>query len=111
MPQDNFLFSTTILENIRFADPSVSEEKVREAAKWAALDEDVLGLPDGYNTQVGEQGISLSGGQRQRLAIARALIIDPEILILDDALSAVDAKTEKNILAAIRAQRTSGLVC
>lgn len=105
VPQDNFLFSTTILENIRFADPSVSEEKVREAAKWAALDEDVLGLPDGYNTQVGEQGISLSGGQRQRLAIARALIIDPEILILDDALSAVDAKTEKNILAAIRAQR------
>ncbi|MDR3191269.1 MAG: ATP-binding cassette domain-containing protein [Lactobacillaceae bacterium] len=105
VPQDNFLFSTTVRENIRFADPSVSDERVEQAARWANLHTDILSLPDGYDTQVGEQGISLSGGQRQRLAIARALIINPEILILDDALSAVDAKTEKNILDMLTEQR------
>uniref|UniRef100_UPI002596ABAE ABC transporter ATP-binding protein n=1 Tax=uncultured Weissella sp. TaxID=253243 RepID=UPI002596ABAE len=105
VPQDNFLFSTSVLENIRFADPNISLERVQEAARWAALHDDIMNLPDGYDTQVGEQGISLSGGQRQRLAIARALIINPDILILDDALSAVDAKTEQQILTMLHNQR------
>lgn len=105
VPQDNFLFSTSVLENIRFADPNISLERVQEAARWAALHDDIMSLPDGYDTQVGEQGISLSGGQRQRLAIARALIINPDILILDDALSAVDAKTEQQILTMLHNQR------
>jgi ATP-binding cassette subfamily B protein len=105
VPQDNFLFSTSVLENIRFADPSISTAAVQQAAKWAALNDDINLLPDGYETQVGEQGISLSGGQRQRLAIARALIINPELLILDDALSAVDAQTEQDILRVLHEQR------
>ncbi len=105
VPQDNFLFSTTVRENIRFSDPTLTDEQVERAARWAGLHDDILQLPAGYDTQVGEQGISLSGGQRQRLAIARALIINPEILILDDALSAVDAKTEKTILETLHTQR------
>jgi ATP-binding cassette subfamily B protein/ATP-binding cassette subfamily C protein len=105
VPQENFLFSTTIRDNIRFADQTTSQERVEAVAQKAALHEDILGLPAQYDTEVGEQGISLSGGQRQRLAIARALIVDPAILILDDALSAVDARTEKAILAALKAER------
>lgn len=105
VPQDNFLFSTTVRDNIRFADPTLTDDQVRQAAQWAALDADILQLPAGYDTQVGEQGISLSGGQRQRLAIARALIINPELLILDDALSAVDAQTEQDILQVLHEQR------
>lgn len=103
--QENFLFSTTIRDNIRFANIDETQAVVETAAKKAAFHEDVLALPAGYDTEVGEHGVSLSGGQKQRLAIARALIIDPEILILDDALSAVDARTEKQILQALKADR------
>lgn len=105
VPQDNFLFSTTVRDNIRFSNPTLTDDQVRQAAQLAALDADILQLPAGYDTQVGEQGISLSGGQRQRLAIARALIINPELLILDDALSAVDAQTEQDILQVLHEQR------
>lgn len=103
--QENFLFSTTIRDNIRFSDMNKSQEDVAFAAKQADFHDDILSLPAGYDTEVGEHGVSLSGGQKQRLAIARALINDPEILILDDALSAVDARTEKNILRVLKTQR------
>ncbi|MDR2661127.1 MAG: ABC transporter ATP-binding protein/permease [Lactobacillaceae bacterium] len=103
--QDNFLFSTTIKENISFINPKLSLQKVQNAAKTAALHDDVLQMPNKYDTVVGENGISLSGGQRQRLSIARAIISDPDILILDDALSAVDAKTEKEILNGLKKNR------
>ncbi|RRK11325.1 ATP-binding cassette domain-containing protein [Lactiplantibacillus garii] len=105
VPQDSFLFSNTIRENIRFADPRVSQEVVEAVAKKSDLSGQIAGMPAGYDTQVGEEGISLSGGQRQRLAIARALLINPELLILDDALSAVDAETEAEILANLKAER------
>nr|WP_280639714.1 ABC transporter transmembrane domain-containing protein [Lactiplantibacillus pentosus] len=105
VPQDSFLFSNTIRENIRFADPSVSQDVVEAVAAKSDLDGQIANMPAGYDTQVGEEGISLSGGQRQRLAIARALLINPELLILDDALSAVDAETEAEILANLKAER------
>ncbi|GEP73009.1 ABC transporter, ATP-binding protein [Lentilactobacillus rapi DSM 19907 = JCM 15042] len=105
VPQDTFLFSDTIRENIRFARPESSQAQVEEAAQKSDLYEQIQAMPDGYDTAVGEEGISLSGGQRQRLAIARALLINPELLILDDALSAVDAETETQILANLHAER------
>ncbi|PRO83715.1 multidrug ABC transporter permease/ATP-binding protein [Lactiplantibacillus pentosus] len=105
VPQDSFLFSNTIRENIRFADPSVSQNVVEAVAAKSDLNGQIANMPAGYDTQVGEEGISLSGGQRQRLAIARALLINPELLILDDALSAVDAETEAEILANLKAER------
>ncbi|EQM54059.1 multidrug ABC transporter ATP-binding protein [Lactiplantibacillus plantarum EGD-AQ4] len=105
VPQDSFLFSNTIRENIRFADPSVSQDVVEAVAAKSDLNGQIANMPAGYDTQVGEEGISLSGGQRQRLAIARALLINPELLILDDALSAVDAETEAEILANLKAER------
>ncbi|MGA3393185.1 ABC transporter ATP-binding protein [Lactiplantibacillus pentosus] len=105
VPQDSFLFSNTIRENIRFADPSVSQDVVEAVAAKSDLNGQIANMPAGYDTQVGEEGISLSGGQRQRLAIARALLINPELLILDDALSAVDAETEAEILANLKAKR------
>lgn len=98
VPQDNFLFSVSIADNIRFAEPEASLDQIRQVAQEAALDTDIMLFPNKYDTLVGENGVSLSGGQKQRLAIARALIKDSQILILDDALSAVDAKTEKSIL-------------
>ncbi len=105
VPQDTFLFSESIRENIWFARPEASQEEVEAAAKKSDLYSQIENMPDGYDTAVGEEGISLSGGQRQRLAIARALLIDPELLILDDALSAVDAETETQILTNLRQER------
>ncbi|WP_225744146.1 ABC transporter ATP-binding protein [Marinilactibacillus sp. Marseille-P9653] len=105
VPQDNYLFSTTIRDNIRFADPTMPQSVVEEAAKLADIHEDILNLPNGYDTQVGERGVSLSGGQKQRISIARAIITNPELMILDDSLSAVDAKTEESILSGLKRKR------
>src|SRR5699024_5652725 len=102
VPQDNYLFSDTIRENIRFADPTLSQEEVERAAKLTDIHEDILTFPNGYDTEVGERGVSLSGGQKQRISIARALIAKPELLILDDSLSAVDAETEEEILSGLK---------
>lgn len=105
VPQDHFLFSATIKENIAFAMPTIELEKVHQAASIASIHEDILEFTDGYETVVGERGVSLSGGQKQRISIARALLMDPEVLILDDSLSAVDAKTEESILTALKEER------
>lgn len=105
VPQDHFLFSATVAENIAFANPEASREQVYEAARIARIHEDILDFTDGYETVVGERGVSLSGGQKQRISIARAILLNPEILILDDSLSAVDAKTEEEILEALKGNR------
>lgn len=96
----------TIRDNIRFANPDFTQEEVEKAADLAFINEDILGFPKGYDTMVGERGVSLSGGQKQRISIARALIVNPELLILDDALSAVDAKTEEAILKNLKEFRS-----
>ncbi|MDN7240537.1 ABC transporter transmembrane domain-containing protein [Planococcus sp. N028] len=106
VPQDHFLFSTTVAGNIAFARPDATMEEVVQAAKMAHIHEDILNFTDGYNTVVGERGVSLSGGQKQRISIARALMMKPELLILDDSLSAVDAKTEEAILGSLKKTRT-----
>ena len=105
VPQEGFLFSATIRENISFGRTDATEEAIREAASISTIDRDLAEFVDGYDTQVGERGITLSGGQRQRIAISRAILMDPEILIFDDALSAVDAETEESILGAFLARR------
>ncbi len=98
VPQESFLFSATIAENIALARPGASREEVEQAARMAAIHDDILRFPQGYDTPVGERGITLSGGQRQRVAIARALLAHSALLLLDDALSAVDTGTETRIL-------------
>jgi len=108
--QDVFIFSGTIRDNIAFGKPDASLDEVTAAAKLARIHDFVETLPDGYNTIVGERGITLSGGQRQRLTIARALLTDPRILILDDSLSFVDAKTEQEIQEAIE-EAMKGRTC
>jgi ATP-binding cassette, subfamily B, multidrug efflux pump len=105
VPQDHFLFSATILENIAFTLPLTPKEKVEEAAALAHIHDDIIHFSDGYGTVVGERGVSLSGGQKQRISIARALLMNPEVLILDDSLSAVDAKTEESILTSLKENR------
>jgi ATP-binding cassette subfamily B protein len=102
VPQDPFLFSSRIKDNIAFALPEMDEERVRWAARVANLAHDVEDFPRGYETVVGERGVTLSGGQKQRLTLARALVADPPILVLDDALSSVDTQTERSILQALR---------
>jgi len=97
IPQDPFLFSTTVRENIAFGTPHATNEEIERAARLAQAHEFVEALPNGYDTVIGERGITLSGGQRQRIAIARALVMDPRILILDDATASVDATTESRI--------------
>ena len=95
----------TIRENIRFSNPALPEDAVEKAATMAFINNEIKELPKGYDTLVGERGVSLSGGQKQRISIARALIQNPELLILDDALSAVDAKTEEAILQNLKSNR------
>ncbi len=104
-PQDDFLFSMTIRENIAFQKPDASMDAVEEVARIASIHDDILRFPDGYDTVVGERGVTLSGGQKQRISIARALLADAEILLLDDTLSAVDARTEAAILSALKNNR------
>jgi ATP-binding cassette, subfamily B, multidrug efflux pump len=113
--QEPFLFSTTLAENVAFGarGDQGSRKRVAQAASIARLDKDLAQFPQGYDTTVGERGITLSGGQKQRVAIARALVIDPKILVLDDALSAVDTHTEEEILerlSSVMAERTSIIV-
>jgi ATP-binding cassette, subfamily B, multidrug efflux pump len=115
VPQEPFLFGATLAENIAFGVPEGQDagERVARAAGVARLDKDVAGFPLGYETVIGERGITLSGGQKQRAAIARALAVDPKILVLDDALSAVDTYTEEEILgrlAGVMRERTSIIV-
>lgn len=105
VPQDHFLFSATLADNISFAKPDASYAEIIEAARLAAIHEDILQFDEEYETMVGERGVTLSGGQKQRISIARALLADPEILVLDDSLSAVDAHTEEKILQHLRENR------
>jgi ATP-binding cassette subfamily B protein len=98
VPQDPFLFSATLSENIAFGKPEASPEEIEKAARLAGIHQEILDFPHGFDTLVGERGVSLSGGQKQRISIARALLLDPKLIILDDALSAVDAEKEEEIL-------------
>lgn len=100
--QENVLFSVTLLENIKYGNRDATDEEAIRAAKAADLHDFILGLPDGYETMIGENGIKLSGGQKQRLALARALVTDPKILILDDVTSALDGETEARVQDALR---------
>lgn len=105
VPQDNFLFSDTISNNIDFGVRTEEKEKIIEAAKAASVHDNIVEFKHGYETFIGERGVSLSGGQKQRISIARALIKDPEILILDDSVSAVDTDTEEKILTHLKEKR------
>lgn len=98
VPQDVFLFSTSIAENIRFGNPNMPEEDLHQAARWADVYDNIMEFPLGFDTLLGERGVTLSGGQKQRVSIARALAKKPQILLLDDCLSAVDTQTEHRIL-------------
>jgi ATP-binding cassette subfamily B protein len=105
VPQDAFLFSDTIAENISFGRwPLASQSDIERVARLASVHEEILGLPQGYQTVIGERGVTLSGGQKQRIALARALLLDRPVLVLDDSLSAVDADTERKILDGLRAE-------
>ncbi|HEX7809886.1 MAG TPA: ABC transporter ATP-binding protein, partial [Thermoanaerobaculia bacterium] len=105
VPQETFLFSESIAENIRFGRADATDDEVQTSANQAGLGTDVAGFPQGFGTVIGERGITLSGGQKQRTAIARALVREPLILVLDDSLSAVDTHTEERILHALRTIR------
>ncbi|MGE6180435.1 ABC transporter transmembrane domain-containing protein [Aeromonas salmonicida] len=105
VPQEPFLFSTTIAANIALGRPDASQEEIERVARIACVHDDICRFPRGYETEVGEKGVTLSGGQKQRLSIARALLLAAPILVLDDALSAVDAHTEQQILQALKAHR------
>lgn len=105
VPQEPFLFSTTIAANIALGRPDASQEEIERVARIACVHDDICRFPKGYETDVGEKGVTLSGGQKQRLSIARALLLAAPILVLDDALSAVDAHTEQQILQALKAHR------
>ena len=105
VPQDQFLFARSILENICFGNPDLPFSAVEEATKLAQVYQDIQDMPEGFDTVIGEKGVSLSGGQKQRLAMSRAMILNPDILILDDSLSAVDAKTEFAIIDNLKKTR------
>ena len=102
VPQEAFLFTSTISENLRFGDPKASIDLVKTSARKAGLSEDIINFPKGYNTLVGERGITLSGGQRQRTALGRALLVNAPVIVLDDALASVDNKTASKIIKEIR---------
>jgi ATP-binding cassette subfamily B protein len=102
VPQDSFLFSETIEENVRFGQPDTTYEEIIEACKIASIHQNIMELKDQYKTIVGEKGVTLSGGQKQRLCLARAIIRKPKVIILDDALSAVDTDTERKIIKNLR---------
>ena len=106
VPQEHFLFSTSIAENIAFGKPEATIAEIQAVAEVAAIHKDIMRFEEGYGTLVGDRGVTLSGGQKQRISIARALMLEPEILILDDSLSAVDAKTEKAILRGLKENRS-----
>jgi ATP-binding cassette subfamily B protein len=113
VPQETFLFSNTLSKNIAFGADQAERAEIERAGEVAGLDDDVRDFPDGFGTLVGERGITLSGGQKQRTAIARAVVRQPKILILDDALSSVDTYTEEKILSQLRGvmrKRTSIIV-
>ena len=110
VPQEPFLFSASVAENIALARPGATRDEIVVAARLAAVHDDIARLPQGYDTPVGERGVTLSGGQKQRVAIARALLADAPLLLLDDALSAVDTATEARILAHLRAARVGRTV-
>lgn len=102
VPQETTVFSGTVMDNISFMNPNVTTEQVHEAALVAELHEDIMSFPEGFETRVGERGLSLSGGQRQRLALARAVLLKPRVLILDDVFSSLDLKTESLVLRNLR---------
>jgi ATP-binding cassette subfamily B protein len=101
--QEPFLFSATVAENVAYGRPDASKERIAACVRLAAAEEFVSALPAGLDTRVGERGVSLSGGQRQRLTIARALAMDPRVLVFDDATASVDAATERELFEGIRA--------
>ena len=105
VPQEGFLFTATLADNVRYGDPTASLERVSQATRQARLEDDIRGFPDGFDTLVGERGITLSGGQRQRTALARALLLEAPVLVLDDALASVDNSTAAAILAEVRRQQ------
>ncbi|HXG30694.1 MAG TPA: ATP-binding cassette domain-containing protein, partial [Thermodesulfobacteriota bacterium] len=102
VPQETTVFSGTIRDNISFMNPEPSEERIIEAAKLAGIYDEIMGFPAGFDTVVGERGLSLSGGQRQRIALARAILLRPSVLILDDVLSSLDLRTESIVLWNLR---------
>ena len=104
VPQEGYLFTCSLADNLRYGDPEASQGRVERAAREARLEADIRGFPDGYNTLVGERGITLSGGQRQRTALGRALLVDAPLLVLDDALASVDNNTAAAILRSVREQ-------
>ncbi|MCX5940897.1 MAG: ABC transporter ATP-binding protein [Cyanobium sp. LacPavin_0818_WC50_MAG_67_9] len=106
VPQEGYLFTASLADNLRYGEPEAPLERVREAARQARLDGDIKGFPDGYDTLVGERGITLSGGQRQRTALGRALLVQSPLLVLDDALASVDNTTAAEILRSIREERS-----
>jgi ATP-binding cassette subfamily B multidrug efflux pump len=108
VPQEGYLFTASLADNLRYGEPQASQERVETAAEQARLAGDIRGFPDGYQTLVGERGITLSGGQRQRTALGRALLLDAPLLVLDDALASVDNTTAAEILRTIRSQGSRG---
>ncbi len=101
VPQDTVLFNETLMYNLKYASPSATDEQVYEACRAASIHEKILGFPDGYNARVGERGLKLSGGEKQRVAIARTILKDPRIILLDEATAALDSETEQHIQTAL----------
>jgi ATP-binding cassette subfamily B protein len=110
VPQEGYLFTASLADNLRYGDPEAGLDRVEEAARQARLVGDIKGFPDGYDTLVGERGITLSGGQRQRTALGRALLVEAPLLVLDDALASVDNTTAAGILRSVREEQRRTVV-